>query len=144
MNKLMNNDVQIALSALKERALTCVLCCDGELIEFRDRGVAPLLSLLEGGRDVSGFSAADKVVGAAAAYLYVLLGVRCVYALTVSKMAAEVFLRFGIEYRFDTVVDKILNRTGDGFCPMESAVIGVKDPNEARIRILKKLDELKR
>ena len=62
-----------------------------------------------------------------------------VHALVLSEGAEEVFLRFGMPYRFDVRVPAIRNRAGDGFCPMEQAVLGIEDPLEAlkfiRIRL---------
>ena len=62
------------------------------------------------------------VVGAAAAYLYALLGVGQLYAAVMSERAAAILAEHGILFEADTLVPLIKNRTGDGFCPMESAV----------------------
>jgi hypothetical protein len=36
-----------------------------------------------------------------------------------------------IELTADNIVDHIINRTQDGMCPMENAVLDIDDPNEA-------------
>ena len=110
---------------------TCAIYRDNEILKSKKRGVAPLVEWLESGKIFCGFSAVDKVVGKAAAYLYVLLGVEKVYALVISEGAAEVFTRFGIAYLYEEKVSAIRNRTDTGFCPMEQAVWDIDDPQAA-------------
>ena len=71
----MKNDLKKAIDILNSGQYTCVLCKDNEIHISTERGVKPLLEWLESGIALKGFSAADKVVGKAAAFLYVLLGV---------------------------------------------------------------------
>ena len=54
---------------------TCVVCREDTLYTTTHRGVAPLLNWLDDGTDLEGFSAADRVVGRGAAFLYCLLKV---------------------------------------------------------------------
>ena len=86
--------------------------------------------------------AADKVVGRAAAFLYVLLGVDEVYALVISESAEQVFQQFGIAYTYNEKVAAIRNRAGDGFCPMEQAVLHIEEPSKALSAIKRRLSEL--
>lgn len=138
----MTTDLERAKSLLSANDLTCAIVKDGFVYEEKSRGVKPLLGLLERGDCPKGASAADKVVGKAAAFLYVLLGVKDVYALVVSDLAAEVFGRFGIGLTYEKRVPMIRNRTDTGFCPMESAVLDIDDPQKAPGAIRKKLAEL--
>ncbi|MBE6604587.1 MAG: DUF1893 domain-containing protein [Ruminococcaceae bacterium] len=109
-------------TVLKSGDFTCVIQQGERRYTARARGVAPLLSFYRSGEDFHGALAADKVVGAAAAYLYVLLGVGQVYAGVMSERAAAVLTENGILFEADVLVPLIKNRTGDGFCPMERAV----------------------
>ena len=61
------NDLEKAKSILQGSDYTCVLCRGDQIHTSRHRGVRPLLELLE--TDVSGFCAADKVVGKATVLL---------------------------------------------------------------------------
>ncbi len=108
----------------------------------RKRGVAPLLALIEQGKTLDGFMVADKVVGAAAAYLYALLRPVHVHALVVSEKAIAVLKRLGVAYSFGDAVPAIKNRAGDGFCPMEQAVVDCETPQQALQAVLNKRDEL--
>ena len=110
---------------------TCVLCRDDRLVSSYRRGVAPLLELLDSGEDFSGFSAADKVVGKATALLYRLLGVKALYAGVISQAALDVLEGSGIALQWQEKVPYIINRAGDGQCPMEAATAQIDDPRAA-------------
>ena len=114
-------DLQQAKEILQKTGCTCVLCRGTQLHTSDRRGVAPLLALLDNQTDVHGFSAADRVVGKATAFLYSLLGVTAVHALVMSRPAAEVLAAAGIAASYDTLVDGIQNRQKNGPCPMEHA-----------------------
>ncbi len=136
------NDLEKAKSLLQSGGYTCVLCKDDTIHTSSHRGVRPLLELLE--TDVAGFYAADKVVGRATALLYRLLKVKAVHAQVISRGALQVFNGSGIAVSWDSQVEYIKNRTGDGRCPMEQATQGIDDPQEALLAIQKKLKELQR
>lgn len=110
---------------------TCVVCKETAVYTTSQRGVAPLLNWLDTGTDLSGFSAADRVVGRGAAFLYCLLGVKEVHARVMSHPAAEVLHSYGINAGADTFVKGIINREGTGPCPFESAVMDIQDAEEA-------------
>ncbi|MBQ8504203.1 MAG: DUF1893 domain-containing protein [Clostridia bacterium] len=139
----MNADTLKAKEILNEGDFTLVFCQGHNIITSADRGVSPLMKLLEDGKDYSDYSAADKVVGGAAAYLYVLLGIKEVYALTLSERARLVFEKYGILYFSCRLVPYIVNRKGDGPCPMEEATKNATDPEDALRRIREKLIKMK-
>ncbi len=138
----MNKDIALALRLLEEENYTCVLCREGQTICHRERGVLPLLKHVRAEQTMSGFVAADRVVGKAAAFLYVLLAVDAVYACVMSRAALAVFEKYGIAVSYDTLTEKIRNRAGDGYCPMEEAVWEIEQPEAARCAIEKRLAEL--
>lgn len=132
-----------AVALLKKEGYTLILYNESEYRVERARGVAPLVSLLDSGEDASSFCAIDKVVGKAAAFLYILLGIRRVYALTVSESARALLEKNQIKISFESCVDRIKNRDGTGFCPMESAVISESDPSAALSAIRSTLQALR-
>lgn len=127
----MNESTTKAKALLQKCGYTCVLVKDDLVYESYERGVKPLLQWLESDTDFNGFSAADKVVGKAAAYLYVLMGVKELYANVISKPSIEVLKEFGIKVTYELCVDAICNRTNTGFCPMEQATMNSATPEEA-------------
>lgn len=135
------SDIGRARARLSEGSYTCVMCRGEETLTSAERGVRPLLSWLSDGTG-EGFSAADKVVGAGAAFLYVLLGVQEVYAEVMSEPALEVLTRHGIKAEFGALCENIINRRGNGICPIEQAVQGISDPSEALKAIKERLKTL--
>jgi predicted aldo/keto reductase-like oxidoreductase len=124
------------VTVLKNEDLSCVITNGETTYKSKKAGVAPLCEFIERGVNARGFSAADKVVGRAAALLFAKLGVASVYALVISKGAKKVLENHKIKYLFDAEVASIKNKSGTGVCPMEKAVMKTDDPNEA-YRILK-------
>lgn len=135
-------DLEIARSHLDSGSYTCVVCKDQTLYFSTDRGVKPLLNWLDSGIDMRGFSAADKVVGRATAFLYCLLGVTAVHANVMSRPAAQVLQENGISAHWGTLVDGIINRRGTGPCPFEAAVMDIQDPDEALTAIRRKMEQM--
>lgn len=135
------SDIERARAKLSEGGYTCVMCRGEQTLVSTDRGVKPLLSWLGDGTG-EGFSAADKVVGNGAAFLYVLLNVREVYADVMSEPALATLKSHGIRAEFGTLCGNIINRKGDGICPIEQAVDGITDPNEALEAIRERLKTL--
>ena len=121
---------------------TCVLCKENEVFTSEFRGVKPLVKWYAERADFKGFSAADKVVGKATAFLYALLGVKRVFAKVISLPAKEVLEGYGIDVTFDTLVPNIINRAGDGICPFELAVQDVDNAKESYEIIRLKMEEM--
>ena len=134
----MNLNLQNARNLLESGDYTCVVCRDDLVYTTRERGVAPLLHWLDSGLDLSDFSAADRVVGRGAAFLYCLLGVKAVYSQVMSRPAEEVLQAKGIRAEAETFVDGIINRAGTGPCPFEAAVMNITKPEEALAAIRSK------
>ncbi len=138
MEKLTQKAKELLLSSQN----TCVICRENEVFESTERGVKPLLEFLDSKTDLKDACAADKVVGAGAAFLYVLLGVREVYALVLSERAKAVLMQNGISVYYDKHVPKIENRARNGFCPIETAVWEQTEPAAALIKIRETLKNL--
>ena len=137
MNNLMN-----AKEILLSGGYTCVLIKDERIYTSKERGVKPLIQFFEGKEDLSDFSAADKVVGKATAFLYALLGVKEVYASVISKGALCVLRDYGIDAQYETLTDYIINRKGTDICPFEKAVSDVNEKEEAYRLILSRMKEM--
>jgi len=127
----MTNDIEMAKQQLQKLDATCVIRHGDTQFVSHKRGVRPLLDWLDSGLDLHGYAAADKVVGNGAAYLYVLLGVAMVHANVLSEPARDTLVANGIEASCDQLVPGIVNRAGDGPCPIEFAVRDARDPKEA-------------
>ena len=138
----MNTDVMNARRLLDSGDYTCVLCRGEAYHTATERGVKPLLSWLDSGLEAAGFSAANRVVGRATAYLYCLLGVTAVYARVMSRPAMEVLVQNGIAAEAGQLVDGIINRKGTGPCPFEAAVLDIHTPEAALTAIRHKMAQM--
>ncbi len=138
----MKDETQKAVSILKEGSYTCVLCKESEMYTSEQRGVRPLLDWLNDGIPKDGFCAADKVIGKASAFIYVLLGVSEVWGGVVSEGAISVLEKYSIGCTFEKKVPSIRNRSDTGMCPMEESVLGIDEPEAALKAVERKLDEL--
>ena len=138
----MKTDLKKAVDLLSKGEYTCVLCKGSAVFTSKERGVKPLIAWLNSKTDFRGFCAADKVVGKAAAFLYVLLGVNAVYAPVMSKSAYKTLSKNGIEPLCDLSVEAIRNRSNTGLCPMEKTVMDIDDPETAFLMIKNKIESM--
>lgn len=138
----MKNEAETARLLLYSEDCTCVFVGNGKKLICRERGISPLLKLYENKKSLSGFFAADKIVGCAAAYLYVLLNPQGIYADVISEPAEKILAEHKIPYSAKTVTPLIINRRGDGPCPMEEAVSNAKNPLDAAKKIKKKFSKM--
>ena len=138
----MNANTIKARELLVNGAYTCVFCRGETVYTCKERGIIPLLAHVDAQTDLKGFSAADKVVGKAAALLYVLLGVTEINAQVLSDGAAAILNRYHIAFCAETQTAAIRNRAGTGYCPMEEAVRDMDTPTEALPAIRARLKQL--
>lgn len=129
-------------SLVKDEGFTVAFSNGTELITSTQRGVSPLLKILDEHGSLPDFYAADKVVGRAAAFIYVLLGVRQLFAITVSDGACEILNRYGVSFFYENRVPVIRNRTDTDLCPMEKAAAAANTPKEAVAIIRETLEKL--
>lgn len=140
----MAHDLDYAKSLLARSDATCVLCKGSTVYQSTQRGVLPLLTWLDSGTDMMGFSAADKVVGQGAAFLYRLLGVRSVYGNIMSVGAVKVLRAGGVEVSWGSLTESILNRQKNGLCPIELATRNIHEPENALYIIRTTLESLQK
>lgn len=101
-----------------------------KLFTSEKAGISPLIEVVDSG-EYFGCIAADRIVGKAAALLYARLGAREVYGEVMSVEGEKMLDRFNIPHSYKTLAEFIRNRSGDGICPMEQAVVDIDDPIEA-------------
>ena len=138
----MNELVERAKAALLTGGYTCVVCGKQMIETSAERGVKPLVRWVEQRRDFSGCAAADKVVGKATAFLYVLLRVETVYAAVISHAALQTLTAHGVTVTYGQAVEYIVNRQGDGVCPFERAVWSLTSPAEAYQTIRRQMERM--
>lgn len=140
MNK---SDIEKSKQLLFEGDYTCVMCRGDVIYTSQEKGISPVLNLLENKIQIKGFSVADKIVGKAAAMLFVYGGIKEVYANVMSQSAIKMFKKYGMPFSYKIQTDQIMNREGTGICPMENCVNRVTDIEMAFTLLQLKRQELR-
>ena len=121
---------------LKENHTIVIYKSDASVVVSDDRGVAPLMKLLnEDKEQLRDSMIADKVIGKSAALLMVYGKVKEVFTPTISVPAIEVFKNHNVKITYDKIVERIINRKGDGLCPMETLCLNTDNPEEAFFKV---------
>ena len=122
MNELIN--------ILHAEGLTLVVRSkNGEIHRFTQRGVKDLLTLVSERPEVlKDALVADKAVGKAAAACMAVGSVKHVHADVMSEPALALLQSHEVRTNYGTLVDHIINRTGDDWCPMERLSYDIDDP----------------
>lgn len=138
----MNADLEKAISNLEGH--TIFLVKGDKELSSNQKGVAPMLTFIEKGYDLEGWSVADRVVGKAVAMLFLKAKVKAIYSHVMTKTAVSILESNGIEVHYERLTDVILNRTETDLCPMEKAVKDVPptDVDGSYIIIKKTLENL--
>jgi len=128
---------------LKEGGYSFVLYKEGEWSTSEKRGIAPIMELLKENRELlRGAYVADKVIGKAAALLLIEGGISYLHAEVISEHATECLQKANIEYEYQELVPYIVNRSGDGMCPMEETVLDVTDTKIAYELLQEKIKKM--
>jgi len=108
---------------------TCLIIRDGEVIETSTyRGVKPLLEYYKtNGKSETPLFVVDRIMGKGAIVLAILCGATKVMTPIISEVALEFANLNGLQVIADKTVPYIINREGDGRCPIESAVLEIND-----------------
>lgn len=124
------NDLKDIL--FKENHTLVIYKNNASVITSNDRGVNSLIKLIEEDKSqLSGSLIADKVIGKAAALLMIYAGVKEIYAPIISKPALQTLLKHNVKVYYDKEVERIINRKGDGLCPMETLCLDIEKPEQA-------------
>lgn len=133
-----------AVERLHEEQCSCVVRNGETMRSFHQRGVSDLWRLLHEEPDLlRGAFIADKVVGKGAAALMAAGGVRGLYACTVSRPALDLLAEAGIPVEYEVAVPHIINRAGDGICPVEQLCADARTPEECLPRIAEFIRRMK-
>ena len=136
-----NKDMILAKNSLLGH--TIAVCKDSDILISDKMGIQPMIDFIDSGINLNGYSVADMVVGKAVAMLFVKVGIKEVFAKTMSSQAISILEKHNIPYSYDIRTENIINRKGDGLCPMEQAVINTDNIEQGYKLIKNKLFELK-
>lgn len=97
-------DIEIAKANLNGHSIC--LCKDGEWFTDDGRGISPMMRFLAEGRELSGYSVADVIVGKAAAMLFVKAGIREVCGEVMSVAVREYLKSRDIRCEYSILTEK--------------------------------------
>ncbi len=130
---------QLAVSRIQNGTASCVVVKNNRIIDSASpRGIAHVITLYESGKLKNAF-VADKIVGKAAAMIFTLAGVKGCYGENVSESAVIWLKEHNIPFTYTNCSEYIVNRKGDGMCPMEKTVQNIDSAEEALSALKEKL-----
>lgn len=144
---IMATDRAIAGKSKKLLGLDHTFVCknNGSCITSDKKGIAPIMDILRENPDMlKGAKISDRVIGKAAALLLIKGGVRTLYTEIISSHALNILKKSNIRVLYSKKVDYIINRKGDGMCPMENATLNIDDPEQAYEVLKAKLETMNR
>jgi hypothetical protein len=141
-----NQDLEFAKLKLIEENLSLVIVKKGKVIfETKKQGISSFLQAIEKlDKNLVEASAADKIVGVAAAMLCVYAGVASVFALTISERGIRVLEENNISSMFEKKVSNILNRSKNDVCPFEKLAMASGSSDEAYVKLKSLASEMMR
>lgn len=104
---------------------TCIVLDGSEVIfTSTDKGVKPLRMFFKTyGKWQRPITVIDRIMGKGAVMLAIICGANQVITPTMSQPALELAQMYHLDVKVENVVPYIINRTGDGRCPIETAVL---------------------
>jgi hypothetical protein len=132
-----NHDLELAKLKLTEENLSLVIVKQGKVIfETHKQGISGFLQAIdEQKKNLVGASAADKIVGVAAATLCAYSGLVSIFALTISEAGIRVLEDNNIACVFERKVTNILNRNKTDVCPFEKLAMNSGSTNDAYLKL---------
>lgn len=129
----MSADLNLAKNRLIQKNLSLVIVNNGKvLFETESHGIGDLLKAIHKlGNNVKGSSVADRIVGRAAALIFVFSGVKAVFAVIASDGGIEVLTKNAVFYVYKKRVANVLNFAKTDVCPFEKLVARLSNPEKA-------------
>lgn len=116
---------------LKSGAYTCIAQCGKQFYVAKEHGILPLIQWIQGDEvELSGAVIYDRIVGKAAAMLFRYAKIKELHTFTISALAKQVLEEGGVPCFYEQEVPYVINRKGDGMCPMEQSVLEIEDVEE--------------
>jgi hypothetical protein len=132
-----HKDLELATQTLKEEDLSLVIVKKGKvLFKTQMHGIIGFLEAIgQLDKHLTAASAADKIVGVAAAMLCIYSGVVSIFAQTISEEGIRVLRDNNIVYQFGRRVPNILNRDKKDVCPFEKLAMSAGSSEEAYAKL---------
>lgn len=122
--------VEKAKQMIKNGQASCVIIKNNNIISTATgQGISPLISIYEDKPEIlDGAFVVDKIIGKAAAMMIVLGGAKRAYGEIMSASAFDYLKEHGCVTEYGERIEVVVNRAGDGMCPLERSVLDTDDP----------------
>jgi hypothetical protein len=133
------------LDVLEKSGNSLMIYKDGELLfESNLSGIRPHLKAInEHGDALEGTLMVDKILGRAAAFLVIYSKAAEAITVIVSTPGKQILEANNIKFSYREEVPHIKMKNGVIFCPFESMVQGIYDPDEAYTAIVGKMESFR-
>jgi len=130
-------DIELAKQILNNDNKTIVIVKDGKVIfTSENKGIKPVCEAFNELKDeLKGSSAADKVVGKAAAMIYKHADIKELSTKLISQNAVDILKNTSIVFEYQKLVSYIKNREQSGMCPIETLSLDVNNIDELLSKI---------
>ncbi len=128
-----------AVNMVKNQEESCLVLKDNKIISNKKGiGLEPLLELLDNEPEtIKDATVVGKKIGKAAAFVLIKAGARTVYGEIMAEDALKLLNDNHIPATYKKLVKKILDKEGVDICPIEKAIEGINNIDEA-IKIIRK------
>ena len=139
-------DLERAKRILKEEDKSLVIVKNGRIIFCSESsGIKGILEAIEKlGERLSGASAADRIVGKAAALLLAYSQIVRVYAITLSRSGLHTLRKNSIPVEYDYLVPEILDKNKKDICPFEKFTSDIESPSLAFVKLKAYMENLQK
>lgn len=139
--KINQPDIQRAKDLMDKEELSLVVVREGKvLFKSGQPGIKSLLRVLTSSPEtLSGSFVSDRIVGKAAAFLFLLGNISGLYTPLISTEGLKLLRSEKIDLYYYREIPHVRNRNGDSICPMEKLCMDVEDPLVALELLTKKV-----
>ena len=111
---------------------TIIIYKDNAVIFTSDyKGVRPMMEYMKAyGPSQEPLTVVDRIMGRGAVMLAALINAKTIKTPIISETALELAKVHGLTVEADKVVPYIINREGNGRCPIETSVLEIEDVQE--------------
>lgn len=111
---------------------TCIIYRNDKVIFTSEyRGVRPMMEYMKSyGPSQEPLTIIDRIMGKGAVLLAVLIGATNIKTPIISEPALALALKHKHQVEYGKKIPFVINRTGDGRCPIESSILDIDDIEE--------------
>lgn len=120
---MLMTDLEKAKEIFYSEDYSFVLVKNEDIISSSQKGIMQIVELIESGKDFTDYSMCDRITGRAVAFLYVIMGLKAVHSVKMTKLATNILDRAEIKFSADEYIEKVLDSELKNTDRFENAVI---------------------